>query len=257
MIEEETPQQEERTKKQECPRGAPPWLITFSDLVTLLLTFFVLLLSMSNMNETKFNAAAKSMKEAFGTSVEQSRIDYKIPVLPTAPITRYAPVPQQSSQKIHDEIKSRLEVMRLNNNVELVKKGANSIILRVKDSILFDSESDRLTTESYPILRSLADIIRPLPMDIRIEGHTDNTPISHNRYNNWDLSVTRAVAVLRYYTQSDMLPLDRMAAVGYGEGQPITANTDEESKAKNRRVDFLLTLQSQSIRRQPSDNIPF
>lgn len=257
MAEEEIPQEEEKQKQEECPAGAPAWMTTFSDLVTLLLTFFVLLLSMANMDEVKFNAAAKSMQDAFGSFSSPARVEYRVPILPSAPVTRYSPIHQQSSQKIYDRIQARLESLRLSKDVELIKKDENSIILRVKDSILFAPGIARLEPESYPILRSIADIIRPLPMDLRIEGHTDDTPISENKYSNWDLSVARAVSVLRYYTQSKMFPLDRMAAVGYGKTRPVATNSDELSRAKNRRVDFLLTLQAKANRPKSRGSIPF
>jgi chemotaxis protein MotB len=88
----------------------------------------------------------------------------------------------------------------------------------------------------------VAELIEPLPMDLRIEGHTDDISVSGAQYENWDLSVARSVSVLRFFSQSDLLPLDRMSAVGYGKDRPVTPNSDEASRALNRRVDFVLRL---------------
>ncbi len=257
MAEEEIPQEEGKQKQEECPAGAPAWMTTFSDLVTLLLTFFVLLLSMANMDEVKFNAAAKSVQDAFGSFVSPSRMEFAVPVLPSSPIAPYVPINQQSSQKLYNKIKEKIQSLRLSKDIHVIKKDEDTIVLRIDDSILFAPGIARLEPESYPMLRSIADIIRPLPMDLRIEGHTDNTPFGRNQYGNWNLSVARAVSVLRYYTQSDMFPIDRMAAVGYGADRPVAPNTDEASKAKNRRVDFILTLQAKASRTQSHNNIPF
>ncbi len=242
MAEEEI-KEEGKQKKEECPAGAPAWMTTFSDLVTLLLTFFVLLLSMSHMDEMKFNAASKSLQVAFGTFDSPSQKEFKMPVLPSAPSSRYIPVPQQSAKALYDKIKARIESLRLSKDVDLIQKDKDSVILRVKDSVLFEPGRASLQLEAHPLLRSIADIIRPLPMDLRIEGHTDNTPFKVKN-GNWELSTARAVSVMRYYVRGDMFPLDRMAAVGYGKDRPTVPNDSEENRAKNRRVDFLLTLQT-------------
>ncbi len=256
MAEEDLQQDEGKKKKEECPAGAPAWMTTYSDLVTLLLTFFVLLLSMSTMNEVRFNAAAQSMQDAFGRFVSPSRVKFTLPVLPTTPPTPYIPIHQQSTQKLYNKIQTKIKSLRLSKDIKLIKKDETSVILRIGDSILFQPGSARLEPESYPMLRSVADIIRPLPMDLRIEGHTDNTPVAQNRYGNWNLSVARAVSVLRYYTRSDMLSLDRMSAVGYGADRPTVPNTSKEARAKNRRVDFILTVQTKTSKPKTKSSVP-
>ena len=103
MAEEKQVQQEQkREKKQECPAGAPAWMVTYSDLVTLLLTFFVLLLSMASMDPVKFLQASTSMQEAFGIYNQPLHSDFAIPILPSQPVTPYTPVLQMSVQKVYD-----------------------------------------------------------------------------------------------------------------------------------------------------------
>jgi chemotaxis protein MotB len=85
-------------------------------------------------------------------------------------------------------------------------------------------------------------------MDLRIEGHTDDTPVAGSQFGNWDLSVSRSVSVLRFFAQSDLLALDRMASVGYGIDRPVVPNSDEAARALNRRVDFVLRLKSNTSR---------
>lgn len=244
MAEEKKQAPPKKERKIDVPAGAPAWMVTYSDLVTLLLTFFVLLLSMANMDPTRFTAASSSLKDAFGMHKDPARVDFAIPVLPSQPISQFSPIQIQTTEKVYEKIKSQIDSLRLNNNIGVIKKDDDSIILRINDSVLFGPGQSTLAPKSLPMLRNVADIIRPLPMDLRIEGHTDDIPLQNAQFGNWDLSVDRSVSVLRFFTHSDLLPLDRMAAVGYGKDRPIVVNKDEASRAQNRRVDFVLKLQS-------------
>ncbi len=233
-------------KEPECPAGAPLWMVTFSDLVTLLLTFFVLLLSMANMDEVKFDDAKSSIKEAFGFSNVTTTTKFKVPVLPSPPVTKFSPLPRENSLKVYKRIKTELQLSKIHKNVELVKRKDGAIILRINDSVLFAPGQATVNPSAYPLLRKIADIIRPLPMTVRIEGHTDNTPLSGAKMTNWDLSVARAVSVLRFYTRGKLFTQDRTAATGYGATHPVVPNTTPENRKKNRRVDFVLKSQSSS-----------
>ena len=252
-------QEEKKETCPDCPVGAPAWMTTYSDLVTLLLTFFVLLLSMANMDPVKFTEASSSLKDAFGIHKQPAHVDFAIPVLPSPPITTYSPIQQQTTQKVYDKIKSQIDSRRLEHDIGVLKNDDESIILRINESVLFDRGLAKIAPQSYSILRTVADIIRPLPMDLRIEGHTDDIPVSSSTYSNWDLSVERAVAVMRFFTQSDLLPLDRMAAIGYGKKRPLVSNSNEVNRGKNRRVDFFLKLQSNKNKSQlasPGNTVP-
>lgn len=249
MAEEQTQAPPKKEKKADVAPGAPAWMVTYSDLVTLLLTFFVLLLSMANMDPVRFVAASGSLKEAFGMQQESNSTDFAIPIFPHQPKSQYSPIQIQSSEKVYEKVKSKIDALRLNDDIGFIKKDDDSIILRVSDSVLFAPGQAEITRKALPILRSIAEIIKPLPVNLRIEGHTDDTPIrGGSNTANWDLSVERSVSVLRYFSQGDLLSLDRMAAVGYGTDRPVVANVDEASRAKNRRVDFVLRLKDNRLR---------
>jgi len=223
-----------------CVAGAPAWMTTFADLVTLLLTFFVLLLSMANMEEVKFAEASASIRSAFGAHSLPAPSKFSIPIIPSPPISKFSPIQNEVASKVYKRIQSQLKSDNIPEDVELIKKEDDTIILRVNDSILFKKGSSTVSPTSYATLRKLADIIRPLPMRLRIEGHTDSTPVSKRKISNWNLSTERAVAIMRFFKKSDLLPLDRMAAIGYGAERPVAPNNSEENMAKNRRVDFVL-----------------
>ncbi len=228
-------------KEPECPPpGLPMWMATYSDLVTLLLTFFVLLLTMASMDPTKFIQAKSSIEDAFGWSTKAAPVPFAIPIIPSPPKSKFSPIPSQTALQYFKRIKTDLEMTKLDAQVEAMQKDNDSIVLRIHESIIFEKGKAAIDPASYPILRKIADIVRPLPMTMRIEGHTDNTPLGQGQKNNWDLSVERAVAVMTFYHRNELFGLDRMAATGYGEARPIAPNATEEDRAKNRRVDFVL-----------------
>lgn len=228
-------------KEPECPPpGLPMWMATYSDLVTLLLTFFVLLLTMASMDPTKFVQAKSSIQDAFGWSTKAAPVPFSIPVLPSQPKSAFTPIPRQAPIQYFKRIKTDLEMTKLDAKVEAIQKDNDSIILRIHESVLFEKGKATLDPTAHPILRKVADIIRPLPMTLRIEGHTDSTPLAGSVQTNWDLSVARAVAVMAFYQRGNIFPLDRMSATGYGDARPLVPNDSEANMAQNRRVDFIL-----------------
>ncbi len=241
MAEETTSQEEpKKEKKCDCAAGAPAWMVTYSDLVTLLLTFFVLLLSMANMDPVRFTEASSSLKDAFGIHQRPAHVEFSLPIIPTPPITKFSPIQNQLTTKIHRRIKTQIDTSKLSQDIDVIKKDADTIILSINNSLLFASGESKVTPQAYPLLRYIADMIRPLPMRLRIEGHTDKTENLGIKMNNWDLSMARAASILRFLNKGDLLPLDRMGAAGYGSERPISTNMKEADRAKNRRVDFVL-----------------
>ncbi len=251
MAEEELVLEEEQKEAEcKCPEGAPLWMVTYSDLVTLLLTFFVLLLSMANMDPVKFTAATQSMRDAFGMHKQHSEIEFALPIIPSRPKATFLPINPQRSSKLYNRVKADIETMKLGQSVDAIKKDSDTLILRIQDPILFDSGSAKLHSHCYPLLRKIADIIRPLPADIRIEGHTDDTVWATSPLGNWNLSTERAIAVMRFFKQANLLSLERLSAVGFGSEKPLVPNTTKENRAQNRRVDFILKL------KKPQQNPP-
>jgi len=225
--------EEEKKKCPECVAGAPLWMVTYADMVTLLLTFFVLLVSMATLDRVKFSAAAISIQNAFGVGAgSSSHTEFKIQSVPSVPSTQFAPIERDSIDKIKKRIETEMKALNIQNSVGLIQKDDDTIILRLDEAILFQRNQSKVSP--------VADIIRPIPMRLRIEGHTDDTVDPKSTRDNWDLSVDRSVSVLRFLTKSDLLPLDRMSAVGYGPDRPVAPNTSEQNRAQNRRVDFIL-----------------
>ncbi len=245
-------------KKEECPAGVPLWVVTYSDMVTLLLTFFVLMLSMANMDKVKFTAATKSLQKAFGFHSTAQQTQFSLPVLPSPPKSKFSPLLQQDTVNLYKKIESDFKMSKTINDIDIIKKGDDTIVLRIKDIILFDHGETKLNPETYPTLRKIAEVIRPLPVTLRIEGHADPTSAENAAMKNWDLSVARAISVLSFYNQGNLLELDRISAVGYGDQRPINQKPTRKDRAQNRRVDFVLNVKKASGRtNNPTGNIPF
>jgi len=247
-------------KKKEGPRGAPMWMVTYSDLVTLLLTFFVLLLSMASLDPVRFTQASSSLRDAFGMHALPDQVEFKVPVLPSPPLTKYSPIASEMTRKVFQRIKNQISAEKLSQDIEVVEKEGDTLILRVKDSVLFEPGETKISPESYPLLRYIADTIRPMPLLLRIEGHTDAVTETQIEMSRWDISMARSVSVMRFYTKGEFLPLERMAAVGYGASNPLASNETPEGRAKNRRVDFVLRANSTmdvNGSESPQNEIPF
>ena len=112
------------------------------------------------------------------------------------------------------------------------------MVLRIDESVLFSSGQRDLSPEAHPVLRKVAELVRPLPLNLKVEGHTDDRG---DELANWDLSVARSVSVLRFLAANQLVSLSRMSAAGYGSQKPLFPNASDRERALNRRVEFVLT----------------
>lgn len=250
---------------EECEEGAPAWMATFSDMATLLLTFFVLLLSFANMDIENFKMALGSVKEAFGVNMEVKG-DF---AARSNELIEFSDTPMSAinanQQDAYNEVKALrkyIEKRNMQSKVEVV--GTESgVVLRVKDVALFDTGSDNFTEASQPVLALVEDLFHKSKAVLSIEGHTDNVPIARTRFpSNWELSAARAAAVLRHYVAKDFAK-QRLSIAGYGELRPIGDNKTADGRALNRRVEFVFKRSSQTKGRMfdldkgsPGDDAP-
>lgn len=253
------PMHRKNGRKKSSGPSAPAWMVTYSDMVTLLLTFFVLLLSMSRIDQVRFEQAADSLQGAFGIMRSQPQSD---PKPQTVIVPEYTPIRFDMLQQVYRQIQQHIEVFELDEDIELVKdRGA--IVLRIKEKILFDVGATHLKDGAGEVLRRVGDLVSPLPFDMRIEGHADATPFRGPGRSNWDISAERAISVLKFFAKNELIPLDRLSAVGYGEKRPIAPNDTPENRALNRRVEFMLESTGADYRQElpylmdASEQLPF
>ncbi len=224
-----------KCKCEESPPGAPAWMATFSDMVTLLLAFFVMLLSFSSIQESKFQDAVYSLKGAFGVmATPPSVISQPEVVLPNADTNEW----QQMLYEVQ-QMRMVLAEEDLADDVRLSME-KDGISIMISTPFLFAPASAVLRERSHSMLTRLAAALGRLSTEIRVEGHTDNVPIRSDEFpSNWELSTARALSVVKYFQSVGLAP-ERLAAVGYGEFRPVAPNDTEEGRHQNRRVEILV-----------------
>jgi len=225
--------------------GAPSWMITFGDRMSLLLTFFILLFSMSEIEVEKFRQAANSLHEGFG----ESTIDFGDARPPTAIDTSYVEVPagpDPADEKL-DEIANLLQQFVEDNDLQqnlVVDRSEDGVHLQIRDVALFQPGNAEIETNTAWIVEQLGRIMIAVDVPVTVAGHTDNVPISSSRYvSNWELSAARAAGVARTLVAMGHLPSE-VQVTAFGEHQPIDTNDTAEGRSRNRRVELFYSKQS-------------
>ena len=228
-----------KLKCPDCPPGAPAWMSTFSDMTTLLLTFFILLISMANFDPVKISNLFESLQGAFGIMETFPTI----PIHPIVDIPKKTGDEQKKKQSLKDaeKIKTVIQNKKLDEavKVEVTEKG---IAIMLRDPVGFASGSADLKDQGKDILKDISDVIKNnSDLKVRVEGHTDDVPIHSNRYrSNWELSSARSLSVVQLLSGQTGIQPQNMSAVGYGEYRPIVPNNSPESRAKNRRIQIFV-----------------
>ncbi|MBW6408551.1 OmpA family protein [Clostridium weizhouense] len=222
------------------------WLGTYSDCVTLLLTFFILLYSMSSLDAQKVQSISQAFVtvmtgQSGDTFLQYNEYNGKVPIIGgESDVDGVVDAESLGKETMYQDVKKYVEQNNLSQAMD-IKSDERGIILELKDNILFESAKADLIPESKGVLEKLNTLMESIPNDILIEGHTDNVPISNSRYaSNWELSTARAVTVVRYFVETKHQKPTKFSAAGYGEFRPIADNNTEENKAKNRRVSILI-----------------
>lgn len=227
-----------RKRQKESSSGSASWLTTYSDLVTLLLCFFVLLFSFSEIDAEKFRSIMNSFQA--GAGVLQGGTSLETPITP-----------------IEDDLDSEAELGTLMEHLEdyaetlglgdkiIIQVEERGIVVRFMDNVFFDSGSAEIKPESFEILKPVAELLNReefVNRQIKVEGHTDSDLILRSvRYpTNWELSSARATNVLRYLVEVESMDGERVSSSGYSYYRPIMSNDTAENKSLNRRVDIII-----------------
>jgi len=230
----------QRRPKKQGEEGAPEWALTFGDIMSQLLTFFVLLISFSIFDEVKYNTVKGSLQYSFGVleGWEQPMI-WKSRILPER---QSYTTEKQELVGVGMRIKEQVYKQELGDLVEtaITEKG---LVIRIKQGTppaVFDSGSAGIKKEILPILDKIIETIKELDNEIYIEGHTDNRPINTPQFpSNWELSNARAGSVHKYL-RGKGIPPERLGYGGWAEYHPISTNETEEGRARNRRVEIIV-----------------
>lgn len=204
------------------------YLITYSDLITLLLGFFIILYAISKIDAAKYKNVAHALGNYFGNEA----------VINPAPEMKTSAIGPKET--LGTQLNRLIKEYNYSNTIQL-EENEKGITIHILDEVLFAPAQAGLNENSKIVLNRLAEVIKDLPNDIRIEGHTDNVPINTARYpSNWHLSVDRALSTAYYLIKEDGLDPDKVSILGYAEYRPIAPNDTPENRAKNRRVDLVI-----------------
>lgn len=229
-------------KRVEKPENHERWLLTYSDLITLLMIFFVVLYSASSVNESKYKQLATSMGDVFtgGSSVLGSAENSGSSSDEPGELKPLVQTEEEKLQGIESQVNDIVKDLELEGSVttSIEERG---LIISFTDNVFFDSAKADIKEELKPKLISVSNILNKIDNYVRVEGHTDNLPISTSDYHsNWQLSSVRASNVVEFLISYGSISPSRLSAVGYGEYRPVADNATEEGRAKNRRVDILI-----------------
>ncbi|MDY6845256.1 MAG: flagellar motor protein MotB [Thermodesulfobacteriota bacterium] len=221
------------------------WLLTYADLITLLLAFFIVLYTMSQSDAKRFEAVSTELRAIFSGG-QGILPDHGNGLLGDIKISK-GPIVDPELEAIQGEIKQYASEKGMSEDLT-AEVNELGLIIRLKGTSLFQEGETNLTLRSKDMLDHIARKILPLPNQVRVEGHTDNKPIYNDRFHsNWELSVSRATEVVRYFVNTHGFPPLRVSAMGYGEHRPLVPNDSDENRGKNRRVEIVLLSAQESF----------
>jgi chemotaxis protein MotB len=248
---------------EENEPGAPEWMVTFGDLMSLLLTFFVLLLSFSQMDNLRFKELAGSLERAFG--VQRKAPAYNTPKGMTIvardfdqAIVEQAKVGDNAAEKIPldkltEQLQQLLSSLETQGLIELDQQG-QFLILRLLGHATFDSGKAVIKPDMVPSLRAIGKLLGQTAQDVFVAGHTDNVPIRGGKYrSNLELSVARAASVVEFFLYEELVAPQNIATMGFGEYRPLVPNDSGVNRRKNRRVEIILA----TMKSLPREAAPF
>ena len=245
-------------------QGAPTWMVTFADLMALLLTMFVLLLSFADMDVKKYQQIAGVMSESFGLQYIKKLAGViesdggPVGIAPKHTVPKVVQdlkfgdeIGEQPPDTINPEaslagptlMKSVQQAMaaEIARSLANVEERDGEVVVRFPEKIAFPSGKETLTTEFLVALNNLAIVLESAKGDIIIAGHTDNRPIHTDVFrSNWDLSTARANSVIHFLLENTGIDPGRLAAMGYGDSRPLVSNDTDDDRAINRRVEIII-----------------
>lgn len=237
------------------------WLLTYADLITLLMVFFVVMYSISSVNAQKMQAVASSLSQVLVGKAPEI-LDYSGPA-----IIQGQSGAQKGDVTTQVEVEAaRLQLIEYLEVLEAIEPGITKnivimqqergLVISLKDTLLFPKGSAVLTPRARQVISEVGKALSKLPNYTRVEGHTDNLPIHTAQFpSNWELSVIRATNVAQQLINENSIKPDKLSATGYGEYRPLVSNNSEVNRAINRRVDIVILKQKYSYF-EPSPNQP-
>lgn len=210
------------------------WLLTYADLITLLMIFFVLLYAISSIDSIKFKEVSSSLKGAMGEKKEDKKNSSQMLAFLTS--TRE----YQLMNVVEKRVQNYISRNELGQNIS-IKMDNRGLVISMKDTLFFSTGKAEILPGVRSQLAAIGNMLAPLSTYIRVEGHTDNVPIKNSQFqSNWELSVIRATTVAQFLINEVGIKPTRLSAIGYGEFRPRADNKTPSGRSLNRRVDIIL-----------------
>ncbi len=242
-----------KKKCEDCPT-MEAWVVSWADMMSLLLVFFMVLYAMANTDLKNFAAVAASLRQAFNsiglqssTALISNEGSTSSPSVSAAPIfPKMLPPRQRDFVRVSTEMTVLAKQLNIGGEID-VSMTLEGMIISLSNELAFNPGSAKLLPEAKPVLDKVADFLRNSDAHIRVEGNTDDIPTNNPIYpTNWDLSVARSVAIVRYLAEEGGIAPNRLMAAGNGEYNPLVPNVDRESRHRNRRADLVIVYPSGS-----------
>lgn len=242
----------QKAPEPEKPENHERWIVSYADMLTLLFALFVVLYATGDPNVKKLQTVRYSINQAFNVGVKNG--DNGASPLFDSSGGGIAPTINQMKSQTMVDLASKMNGYAASKGIESkvqVKSDATSITITLSDNLLFDSGKADLKPGSQDVLLQVADALKAIANPIRIEGHTDNIPISNSEFSsNWELSAARAARVLRFLEDEGGLKADKLSLAGYADTKPIADNSTPEGRALNRRADIVIIYPSMEALQQ-------
>ena len=236
-------------KKHEEHENHERWLVSYADFITLLFAFFVVMYSVSSVNEGKYRTLSESMLSAFTNHKPLGQMSVvPLPMEQTKPAMETELKERPDDFQVYLKVANALATMDGAEGDVTVQNSARGISIKIKSEVAFDSGHAQMKPEVRELLDLIAALVKGLPNLISVEGHTDAIPIRTLQYpSNWELSASRATALVRYFINQHQLAADRFSATGFGGEHPIQSNATAEGRAANRRVEIVILRETQRV----------
>jgi chemotaxis protein MotB len=237
-----------RRKDDEEQENLERWLITYADLITLLLAFFIMMYVFSKKDAQKYEEVVGHLKTIFTGGARSPGQGKDVGSVPfDLPIKTVQGINAEVQKGLENELKTLVAADLRQKNIS-VFADERGIIIRILDRAFFDEGKADLKETAKSALDKIVPVMKTVSNHVRIEGHTDNIPINtHEFKSNWELSVRRATEVVRYLIERYDFSPERISAAGYAEQRPVVPNNGAENRALNRRIEIIITKSTKEL----------
>lgn len=229
-----------RRKRDDDNENLERWLLTYADLITLLLAFFIMMYTFSKQDSQKYAEVVSHLRSIFSGEGVPTGTGELVGIDPAQLPSKMLITPEEIKRQLEEDLKGITDLNGSGENITVISD-ERGIVIRILDKAFFDEGKAELKERARNTLTGILPTLKNVSNQVRIEGHTDNVPINTVEFkSNWELSVRRATEVVRYYIEKGNLSPARVSAAGYAEYRPVMSNNTPHNRAMNRRIEIII-----------------